>query len=527
MDEPLHHIDDLFFHELEGYQEAPSPRVWDEVNAELGTPAAPAAAPARVQSLWVLKAAMVLLLMVSGYALNRHQHEKIGSVRTDPRLPATPDANGQNRISAGTVSETAKMNGQHDTGDPANIAIQVQPELPAHPVTPGYSGPASVTHRSAAPAQRSAQKKNDPGADAARDMAATKGQAPKATAASGHNNDQEFQRSSADEQITRKGSVKNMPHETGRITGSEVATIVASPRNSIPVTTSSVPLLDREMPNTLIGRIGDQDPFPGLQSVSFRPAPGTIHVKTPHRISLVASFAPDLTWTKMEDHEVRRPGGWGGGPHEDHHDISENERAGFSYSAGARMQLETGRHFFLGTGLSYASMQTKQEPKKLYADKDEKGDVRFRMNCSAGYSYLLPESGTAPAVGDSILMNQSNYNVQYLRIPLYAGYAFGHGRFTASVIGGAQFNVLLKGRTTAVLQQGTSSKTTVATPVQGLKKLTTDLVAGISLDYRIAPQFSLNLTPVSRYSLSPINQSGNVTSRTGAVSLAAGLRYFF
>ncbi len=264
-----------------------------------------------------------------------------------------------------------------------------------------------------------------------------------------------------------------------------------------------------------------------LKAVSLRSAPNLIRISNPHQVSLTASFAPDLTWSRLSDEEEHRPGSWGGRPHEDHHDIRENEKAGFAYTAGARVQVSLGKHISVGSGLTYSASNTKQEPKKLYADHDDNGEVRYRLNCSAGYSYLLPENTAAPAVGDSIMMDRSNYKVQYLNVPVYAGYSFGKGRLTTSIIAGTQFNVLLMGNSSAVLQQNTNSKTTVATPIRGLKKITTDMLAGVSFDYRIAPQFSLNLSPMSRFSLAPINQSGAVTSRPGALSIAAGVRYFF
>jgi len=189
--------------------------------------------------------------------------------------------------------------------------------------------------------------------------------------------------------------------------------------------------------------------------------------------------------------------------------------------------MDAGKHLLFETGASFTATNTRQEPKKLYADHDDNGKVQYRLNCSAGYAYMLPESVTTPVVGDSILMSQSNYNVQYLNLPVLAGYRFGKGKLTSAFVAGPQFNVLLKGKSSAVLQQNTNSKTNVASSIQGLKKLTTDMVAEIALDYRIAPKFSLNLTPQGRFSLSPINQSGAVTSKPAAISLSAGLRYFF
>ena len=462
MDETLHKIDDLFYNELEGYKEVPSARSWQEISAQLDEPQKPAAP---VFSFPYLRIALILALLVSGFALNKvvvSRKSLVGSrVSTNTGAATTSDASKPIQNSLQHIIPVRK---QIDPTSTSSVSKSIQNSEFKTPVRPGHPG----------------------------------GQNSTVVEGSRNKHFDSTSTSLATEPIQNsKFKIQNFPdipvhHITYSIVSLSASVATKLPQQ--PIASSQKPL---------------------------------IKVISEKQLSVTAFFSPNFTWSKLTDHEEHRPGGWGGRPHEDHHDISENENPGFSYTTGLKLRLDAGKHLLLETGASFTATNTRQEPKKLYADHDDNGKVQYRLNCSAGYAYMLPESVAIPVVGDSIMMSQSDYNVQYLNLPVLAGYRFGKGKLSTAFIAGPQFNVLLKGKSSAVLQQNTNNKTTVASSIQGLKKLTTDMVAEISLDYRIAPKFSLNLTPQGRFSLSSINQSGAVTSKPAAISLSAGLRYFF
>lgn len=507
MDESLHNIDDLFFNELEGYKEMPSARTWDEISSELDKPSAPQVPPAPVRSFRFLKVALVFVMMVTGYALNKVVVSQKPVVVSQKQLASGKEQETGNREKVTDNREEVIVSSKQMAGDRGQV-IGNREEVT------GNREEVKVSSKQMATGSQQVKSYLQP---------FSSNQQPAINNASTASATKTHQKPAARSQQPLK-AVDSPDNKNGLTFSTNVATKPtqnSTPKTQHQVVLSTIPLFQDSL--SISRNIATKIPQQPVAS-SQKPI---IKLSTKKQLSVSTFFAPSFTWSKMEDHEEHRPGGWGGRPHEDHNDIRENEKAGFSYTAGVGLRLGLGKHWSVESGLSFSSSNTKQEPKKLYADHDDNGEVRYRLNCSAGYTYVLPESNAAPAVGDSILMNSSGYAVQYLNIPVLAGYTFGKGRFRAGLIAGPQFNVLLKGRSSAVLQQNTNSKTTVASSIQGLKKLTTDMVAGISADYLIAPRFSLNLSPQGRISLSSINQGGTVISKTGAFNLSAGLRYYF
>ncbi len=60
------------------------------------------------------------------------------------------------------------------------------------------------------------------------------------------------------------------------------------------------------------------------------------------------------------------------------------------------------------------------EPEKIYAERDNQGEVKYTINTSSGKGYILPSFSSNPRVGDSLFTTKSNIRLQYTSIPLAA-----------------------------------------------------------------------------------------------------------
>ncbi len=233
-------------------------------------------------------------------------------------------------------------------------------------------------------------------------------------------------------------------------------------------------------------------------------------------LSATVFFSPDIVSTQVKDDHPRFR-------EEERNAIEKDERIKFSSTFGVLVNYNIGKSLKLESGLTYSSRKTDIQPKTIYARPDNDGNINYRFNCSAGYSYVTVKSATPPASGDSINALASTNNLQYVGLPLYAKYIFRAGRFSILPGAGVSFNFLTKGQIQTTITSTTGSKIPSTDKIQGLKSMYVNGAAGVELQYKLNKAFSLSFEPAFRFAISSINKDASVKTNLNSLGLSTGI----
>jgi Flp pilus assembly pilin Flp len=233
--------------------------------------------------------------------------------------------------------------------------------------------------------------------------------------------------------------------------------------------------------------------------------------------------SPTASWNSLENDEPHR-GGNGGTHIEDHDAIKKGEHTNLSYTTGVKLGYTLSKNLSVQTGLNYTLSSTSIDPKLIFADRDNNGNVQYRLDCSSGYSLLLPRNGQSPNRGDSLIVNDSKNSLAYAGIPLAVEYKIIAGKVSVSVVAGGQANILLKGKTTTTFGKGTTNETVASGTTQALKSTYFSAITGITGEFKLNKKLSLTVTPAGQFGLSSINKGASVKTHTNYFSVGAGLK---
>jgi hypothetical protein len=240
----------------------------------------------------------------------------------------------------------------------------------------------------------------------------------------------------------------------------------------------------------------------------------------PIHFTVMPFFSPQFGFNRIlddDDHNNASQGRY------ERDDIRKDEKVQLSYSLGILIEIPLKKRWSLQSGLDYTNKNLNIEPKKIYAQLDNNGEVKYRFDCSCGFTYLSPKTGTTPAVGDSIVTTGSTNNLQYIGIPLTINYTFFKGKFNIVPSFGAAVNFLIKQKIETSLTGASSGQQSI-TDIQGLKKIYFNTVAGIALQYQLNKKISVNITPAANFALSSINRNAAVKSYPNSFAVAAGIK---
>src|SRR5438046_9063329 len=147
---------------------------------------------------------------------------------------------------------------------------------------------------------------------------------------------------------------------------------------------------------------------------------------------------PATAWNNIENDMPHRSG-----PNrvEDHNEIKRTENANLAYSGNMKLNYSLTPHLSLQSGINYISSSSSINPKLIYADHDNNGGIRFRLDCSSGYSFMLPGNIQNPNAGDSLIVSDSKNSISYMGIPVMVDYKISLGRFSISAAAGGQANI--------------------------------------------------------------------------------------
>ena len=271
--------------------------------------------------------------------------------------------------------------------------------------------------------------------------------------------------------------------------------------------------------------IGDNDAMPAWVQEKSLVMPAIAKKSSAVHFSVMPFFSPQFSFNRIEtdeDHRRQFPQG----PN-DREKIRNDETYTSSSAWGILAALPLGKKWGLQSGFSYNSRSVDIQPKKVYAQLASDGKVKYRFDCSSGYTFLSPKTGTTPVVGDSITVASSSNNLQYIGIPLTLNYTFfSTKRFNVIPELGLMANFLVKQSLQTSLDAGSSQKQNI-TSIQGLRKTYFNGMAGLGLQFNVSKRISLNLVPAVNFAFNSINQNAAVKSYLNSFSVTGGVKLQF
>ncbi|MEP7259463.1 MAG: outer membrane beta-barrel protein, partial [Flavitalea sp.] len=243
--------------------------------------------------------------------------------------------------------------------------------------------------------------------------------------------------------------------------------------------------------------------------------------KKPFHFSIMPFFSPQFNFNRIEDDDDHRGGSSG---RRESEEIKRDEKHQASSSWGILVEAPLKKNWSLQTGLTYTIKNIDIEPKKIFAQLDNDGEVKYCFNLSSGYAYLSPKTTAQPIVGDSITAAETSSNLRYLSIPVTLQYTLYKGKFSIIPSIGGGINFLVSQRIKTNLLSGSSEERQDISDIQGLKKIYYNTISGIAIQYPIGKYVSLNIAPSVNFALGTINSDAAVKSYPNSFNIATGIR---
>lgn len=247
---------------------------------------------------------------------------------------------------------------------------------------------------------------------------------------------------------------------------------------------------------------------------------GNFRLKNKGRLSATLFFSPDFVSSSIDnDHHTYRD--------EDRDEIKKKEENKLSGTAGVLLGYQIAKNWSVQSGLTFSKIVTDIKPKTIFARPDNSGNISYRFNCSAGYSYVNLKSAGTPAAGDSVNALSSTNTLQYIAVPFAVQYHIGKGKLTFSPGIGFAANFLTKGKIETVIAGQSVNEKAVSTHLEGLHSTYYNASVSAGVSYDITKEFAFSFTPAARLALTPINSQAPVKTYLNSIGFAAGLTMKF
>lgn len=515
MSEDLHNIDDLFRKALEDNQEFAGPSVWDNIDKTLDKKKVVSISKKYNKLKWAAAALLLFSLGMAMYTLLIRQQNKelvhqYKQVKNTFQRKLNSEINGKDSETVSTAKPTQSIDNTNPNNfqDEKKIIDSIN-SINKIEVT-GNNGRANKTggEKQNAPADAvlQNQKKSEPKNYRGFNIPVKK----EITESSNNITVKDNRKLVTDKNYFTQTEVKDNSY---LIAGDKQKNI---PRLELaPVLKNDFPL-SIQNPHIEINKILQQQMIALNNKKIFSAKKSKINPAGSSPFSARVFFSPDMVSTTLKDDHPRFR-------EEERNAIEKDEQIKFATTFGILLDYNIGRNWKLESGIIYSSRKTTIQPKTIYARPDNDGNINYRFNCSAGYSYVTVESSPPPASGDSVNTFASVNNLQYIGLPLYAKYIFTTGRFSILPDAGITFNFLTKGKIETAIATSTGIKNPSVNKIQGLKSMYLNGAAGVGFQYKLNKKLSLSFEPVFRFALSPINKNVSVKTNFNSIGLSTGL----
>jgi len=239
--------------------------------------------------------------------------------------------------------------------------------------------------------------------------------------------------------------------------------------------------------------------------------------KKPSNIFMTPFFSPDIAWYRLQQDKPDNQS-------DTLAEIERSEKHEFSSTLGILVDYMITKHWSLQSGLTYSNTHITVDPKTIYAQNDNSGNVKYRINTSSGYGYVLPSFSNNPNIGDSLYAFSSTHILRYIGIPATLKYNISSGKFSFYASAGLSANFLIKGKIETTVENGFDNETEVVNNIEGLKKVYLGGITSLGVEYKLSKKIALSFVPTFRFALNPINRGASVTSYPHSFGLAVGLK---
>ena len=257
-----------------------------------------------------------------------------------------------------------------------------------------------------------------------------------------------------------------------------------------------------------------------IDLVKQLPQPIKINRPKPSRFSVTVFLSPDLASYRLKnDDDSNQP--------DDVQKIETTENHESSSTAGIMIAYRLNNRWSIQSGLNFSNINILLKPKTIYAQPDNSGVIKYRVNISSGYGYILPSFQNTPAIGDSLIATAAAHKLRYTAIPVIISYQLSKGKFSFDVMSGVSANFLTAGVLETEVRDGANNEIDILTEIQGLKPTYFTWLAGVGTEYKLTNKLSLTLAPTARFALTSINKGSVVRSYPNSIGLVSGLKLHF
>lgn len=505
MDENLHNIEDLFFSELNDNEEAPSEKVWEKIDKRLDKENE---ISIKKKYTSLKRIAITLLFLLSGFII----------------YLITAKENNNNRLKE-KISEVDKSKKS------ANVFKLKEKALPGplKNININNLAKSNAQKKSIDVNIKSGEEKAVQSVVKSSDNSKTKNKYSFGNAGSS----KIILKNKSLSNISKKARLTSKPFYKEKIKNAQSAngeqTLI--PNNDEPVNHKTSSLRNLKNLSTENEQLHSKDLVDTKKLSHPIVSSATIVLDTTHkavaknipkkkekisRFSLTPFFSPDIAWYHLSNDNTNNQS--------NATELENEEKHEFSSTYGALADYTINKYWGLQSGLALSNTNIIVQPETIYAQKDNTGNIKYRINTSSGYGYILPSFSANPAVGDSLYAFSSSHSLQYINIPLALTYNVTKGKFKFNVLAGISSNFLLKAMLKTSVEKGFDNSIETVDNLLGPKKVYFSGLAGAGVDYKLMRNTSITFAPVMRFALNPINKDAAVKSYPTSFGFAAGLK---
>lgn len=542
MSENLHDIDKLFRDSLEGHEEMPSDKVWDALDNNLDKSNV-IHIRRKYNNLKRIAIALLLLLLgtivyeiqskktgkqevvSNGGSNNNEQHNNNSIVKeqsnTSDKTSSNKNDNNSSSTSSASDSRTVNSAGKDSGADKENTTTQN-----AAATTPAQNQSQKAGEKANAVSGKGRLKVNikAPASEEDNDIANENTATPQgnkfhAKKSAGHKTNVRIKNAVA----TEDGDENTASENTNLKRGNDQKVNSATANELRALQNEAIKTIPEPLHVTTNNTINANRISPDAGMTNTIAKKSNSKNNTGFHFNVMPFYAPQYSFNRLED-DRRDPGPQ---PRNGREQIKEQEPNEKSASAGVMIEIPVAKKWALQTGIRVLNKSISIEPKNIYAKLDNDGKVKYRFDCSSGYTYISPKAGTTPAVGDSVIAAGSTNTLQYIGIPLAINYTFSIGKFSVIPTLGTTLNFLSKQKIETELVQGASADKQTISNIQGLKKTYANFFTGVALEYNISKKIAVDIMPVGNFALSSINKDAAVKSYPNSLGISGGIKIKF
>lgn len=493
MSENLHNIDDLFKRAIEEHNDTPSPQVWDSIDKNLDRKKVVSISRKYNKLKW---AAAILLLFSTGMAMYVWQTKiKNKELVKENRINRSSKTNS-NKIDKGSATEDKKQNeknGKTEDDNSLSSANKITTNSPPNKdgrlnSTPILYGTGDKEKTGEIEITRREKKLIEPALDNKKD--------PKI------NDNLATENAKSYEALPQKYFVQ-LPGliNTNSYINRQVQSLSPfSYRPGMINSDNAAALRNAEV----------ADNKTGTGKTKTRKLPGN------SRFSATIFFAPEFGSSSVKNDRPRY--------REDaRHEIKSSEKIRTSVNYGALVGYNIGNNWKVESGAYLFTRVTDINAKTIYARPDRRGNVNYRISCSAGSAYVPTKSGSTPAQGDSTKILSAKNTLQYVSVPISVKYSIGKGKLKVIPGMGLSLNILSKGKLETVMAGTGGNESSSTNDIEGLKSKYFNSQFGLAAEYQVSKNVSVHFSPTAKVGLSSINKDAAVKTKLNSFGLSAGI----